>query len=151
MQELAGVDRQRLNDPLATYPGELKGRLAMAIPLVLDFDGYIIAKVQGTDFKAITPRAQMVLDRLQIQRPDAAILMAGTSLWPMPQMLCHEGIALIDGVIAYRGDLETCRQLAMDQRRVLQERKRQQVLASPDSLGDDELSMGESDLDEWAG
>ncbi|MFM9110504.1 MAG: hypothetical protein ACKOPN_07950 [Prochlorococcaceae cyanobacterium] len=149
VEELAGIERERLMDPLGTYPGELKNRIAMALPLAVDFDAYLIAKLPGADFEAMNARAQRILELFQQERPQAGLLVAGTFLWPFPQQVCREGIALIDGQIAYRGDLEECRRLALAQRELLQDRKRQSMLTSAAGLDRGGGTLADDDGDAW--
>ncbi len=132
IQALSGLDRDRLHDPLSTYSGGQKTRLAMAIPLALRFDLYPVAKLPGIDVATPSPEAEVLLDRLQGELADAALLLAGNDLWEVAQVVCHEGVVLINGRIAYRGDLEVCRLMVQEQRERLRQEQRLALLAASD-------------------
>ncbi|MFN5194456.1 MAG: hypothetical protein ACK5E6_08525 [Cyanobacteriota bacterium] len=150
IEEFSGIDRQRLQDPLSSFNGDLKTRLAMAIPLALEFDLYPIVKLPGMDVVTPSSRGRLLLDRLTNELADAALLVAANDLWDFSQAVCHEGLVLIGGCIVYRGDLEVCREMISEERLRLREQQRQAMLAAADAVmsgSDRDFSASENDLE----
>ena len=151
IEALSGIDRERLHDPLSTYNGGQKTRLAMAIPLALRFDLYPVAKLPGIRMAPPSAEAEVLLDRLEGELADAALLLAGNDLWDVAQVVCHEGLVLMHGRIAYRGDLEVCRLMVQEERDRLRQEQRLALLAAADgAVGDSDGDANSSDAnDSW--
>jgi capsular polysaccharide transport system ATP-binding protein len=129
IEGLSGITRERLHDPLSTYSGGQKTKLAMAIALTLRFDLYPIAKLPGIDLSTPSPQAQIFLDRFEGELAKAGLLLAGNDLWSVAESMCREGIVLMNGTITYRGDLEVCRMMVQEERERQREEQRQALLA----------------------
>jgi ABC-type polysaccharide/polyol phosphate transport system ATPase subunit len=151
VEALSGIDRKRLHDPLSSFSGGQKTRLAMAIALALRFDLYPIAKLPGIDVMMPSSQGAILLERLHGDLKDAALLIAGNDLWPVAETLCQEGLVLVNGSIIFRGDLEVCRLMVQEERERLREEERQALLAGNglSAAEDQSAENGDEEIEDW--
>jgi ABC-type polysaccharide/polyol phosphate transport system ATPase subunit len=151
IQELAQVHDAVFHEPLSSWPGAQKEALKLAVSLAFEFDVLSVGKISNWDFRAIHPHAARIRELFEQRIEGRTLVMAAPGQNKLAIEYCDEGLVLLDGALAYRGDPEVCLELVKEEtQRLKLERKArvnarvQQLLRQNQAAADDD---GEEEAD----
>ncbi|MFM7548115.1 MAG: hypothetical protein ACKO8I_04425 [Cyanobacteriota bacterium] len=122
IQELTGVDDEVFYRPLGDWPGQLKDALKLALPLAFQFDVVAVGKIgSGWDHRDALPHSMLIRKHFERLIDGRTLLISAQGQSSLALDYCDQGLAIVNGELAYRGDPEVCLQL------VREERKRQRL------------------------
>jgi ABC-type polysaccharide/polyol phosphate transport system ATPase subunit len=123
IQSLAGVTDEVFHQPLGDWPGELRDSLKLAVSLAFDFDVITVGRItSGWNHRSILPLSVRIRDCFERRIEGRTLLISANGQTDLALDYCDEGLAIVDGELAYRGDPEVCLQL------VKEESKRQKAV-----------------------
>lgn len=140
IRELAGVDEIMFHKPLADWPSALRDLLKLVMPLAFEFDVVVVGRTTGWNHRAIHPNSVFIRKYFEQRIEGRTLIVSGNAQSNLAIDYCHDGIALIDGKILYRGDPEVCMQMAKEESKRLRERRRESVATL---VGSEELDASE--------
>ncbi len=123
IQGLTGVGDDVFHQPIGDWPGQLRDALKLAIPLAFDFDVIIVGKIgSGWNHRSELPLSARIRQSFERCIDGRTLLISASGQSDLAVDYCDEGLAFVNGGLAYRGDPEVCRLL------VREESKRQKML-----------------------
>ena len=96
------------DEPLKSYNKTMLSRFYLAIPLVFDFDVYIIPQQNPLKANTLSEKNLRLQKALKDQTFGKSLLMTNNDFSFLGQF-CNEGIVLNQGSIAYSGSFSDCR------------------------------------------
>jgi ABC-type polysaccharide/polyol phosphate transport system ATPase subunit len=153
IQELAQVPDAVFHEPLSGWVGAQKEALKLAVSLAFEFDVLSVGKISNWDFRAIHPQAVRIRELFEQRIDGRTLVMAAPGQNKLALEYCDEGVVLLDGALAYRGDPEVCLELVKEETQRLKNERRarvnarvQQLLRQNQADNDDEESEEGADV-----
>lgn len=153
IQELVQVSDAVFHAPLSGWPSTQKDLLKLAVSLAFEFDVLIVGKISNWDFRAIHPHAVRIRELFEQRIEGRTLVMAAPGQNKLATEYCDEGVVLLDGALAYRGDPEVCMELVKEETQRLKQERRarvnarvQQLVSDNQGNAEDEESVGEGDV-----
>jgi len=146
IQELAGLDEAMLHAPLTDWPAMNKACLKLAVSLAFEFDVVTVGRINCWDHRAIHPRAARIREHFEQRIAGRTLIVSASGQSNLAIDYCDEGLALVNGKLAYRGDPEVCLEMVKEESRRQKQDRRQRVNKRiADLLGDDDLDESGDD------
>ena len=146
IRELSGLTDQLFHKPLSDLPTAMKDALKLAVSMVFDFDVLAVSRLKGWDHRSIDPQAVRIRKCFEQRIHGRTLVMSANGQNMLALDYCYEGLALVNGKLAYRGDPEVCLQLVKEESKRLKAERRERlrrrlatiIAARDDSSDDDE-------------
>jgi ABC-type polysaccharide/polyol phosphate transport system ATPase subunit len=129
IQELSGVPDDLFYNPMSNWPSHAKDALKLAVSLAFEFDVVMVGRVNIWDHLSVHPRAAKIRRVFEDRIAGRTMVMCGNGQSPLALDFCDEGLALVDGSLAYRGDPEVCLELVREESKKQKRKRRARVNA----------------------
>ncbi len=128
IQELAGVASDMFYRPISDWPGGLRDSLKLAVSLAFEFDVIAVGKIGGVwNHRSVLPAQALIRQHFE-RRIDGRTLVVSANGQPNLALdYCDEGLAIVKGRLAYRGDPEVCFQLVKEESKRQKMRRQERV------------------------
>lgn len=149
IQELIGADNPTFHEPISSWKPPMRKLMELAIPLVFEFDVTLVGKINYWNHRASHP-ASLRLRKLFEQRIDGrSLIVAAPGQHNLAMDYCDQGIVIIDGKYAYRGDTEVCLELIEEHSQFKRAQRRQAADEIINRLLQGSDESDESQLDDF--
>ena len=129
IQELACLPDVVFHKPISTWEGSQKNLLKLAVSLAFEFDVLAVGKINAWDFRSVEPESLRIRELFERRIEGRTMVMAAAGQNKLALEYCDEGLALVDGVLVYRGDPEVCLQLVKEESQRQKNERRDRVNA----------------------
>lgn len=153
IQELTGADDLTFHEPLASWRTPMRKNLELAVSLAFEFDVTLVGKISGWDHRALHPASVRIRQLFEQRIEGRTLLVAAPGQNRLALDYCDEGLVILDGRVAYRGDPEVCLLMVKEETQRLKYERRQRVNARISRLvadaDPDDFDVEESDLEDF--
>jgi ABC-type polysaccharide/polyol phosphate transport system ATPase subunit len=123
IQELTGLTDEVFHQPIGAWSSQLRDSLKLAVSLAFEFDVMAVGKISsGWNHRSVLPLPARIRQCFEQRIDGSTLLISANGQSDLALDYCDEGLAIVGGGLAYRGDPEVCLQL------VREESKRQKTL-----------------------
>ncbi|MCP9927997.1 hypothetical protein [Cyanobium sp. CH-040] len=129
IQELTGADDRTFHEPLSSWRVPMRKSLELAVSLAFEFDVTLVGKISGWDHRAVHPASVRIRDLFERRIDGRTLLIAAPGQNRLALDYCDEGMVILDGRLAYRGDPEVCQLMVKEETQRLKAERRQRVNA----------------------
>jgi ABC-type polysaccharide/polyol phosphate transport system ATPase subunit len=150
IQKLTGVDDDTLHQPLGDWPSSLRDALKLAVSLAFDFDVITVGRISsGWDHRCVLPLSTRIRDCFERRIDGRTLLVSANGQSNLALDYCDEGLAIVNGELAYRGDPDICLQLVREESKRQRSLRRERVdKRKAKAMGVDTSEDGPSTTDE---
>lgn len=128
IQDLSGVDDELFHQPLGDWPGPMRDALKLAVSLAFDFDVITVGRISsGWNHRSVLPLSVRLRDCFERRIEGRTLLISANGQTDLALDYCDEGLAIVNGALAYRGDPEVCLQLVKEEARQQRMQRRERV------------------------
>lgn len=151
IQELTELDDATFHEPMAVWQGQMRKALELAVSLAFEFDVMAVGKINNWDHQAIHPRSVRIRELFEQRIDGRTLVMAAPGQNKFALDFCDEGLAIVEGMLLYRGDPEICLELVKEESQRLKFERRQRVNARVARLLEDDADENDPDDDGQGG
>jgi ABC-type polysaccharide/polyol phosphate transport system ATPase subunit len=127
IQEIVRVDDTVFHKPIGDWPSSLKDLFKLAVSLAFDFDVITVGRINCWDHRALHPHAVRIRKLFEQRIDGRTLIVSANGQNSFAIDYCDEGLAIVNGDLAYRGDPEVCLELVKEESRRQKQERRQRV------------------------
>ena len=127
IQELSGVDNLLYHKPFGEWPSAQKDALKLAVSLAFEFDVVAVGRITGWNHRAIHPQSVRIRNCFEQRIDGRTMILCASGQHNLAMDYCDEGLVLVNGEIAYRGDPEVCIELVKEESKRQKQERRERV------------------------
>jgi ABC-type polysaccharide/polyol phosphate transport system ATPase subunit len=129
IQDLTGVDDVTFHQPIGVWKASTRKSLELAISLAFNFDVILVGKIGGWDHRSLHPSSLRIREVFEQRIDGRTLVVAAPGQNRLALDYCDEGLVILDGRLAYRGDTEVCLEMVKEESQRQKAERRQQVSA----------------------
>lgn len=150
IQELIGADDATFHRPMTAWTAPMRKLMELAVPLVFEFDVTVVGKINNWNHRAVHPASVRIRELFEQRIDGRSLVVAAPGQHKLALDFCDEGLVILDGHVAYRGDVEVCIELVKEENQRQKYERRQRVNKRIARLLDSTDDFDEEELDDEA-
>lgn len=127
IQEISWVDEETFHLPLSEWSPVQRDNLKLAVGLAFSFDVIMVGKISTWNHKALHPNSIRIRKAFEALIDGRSLVIAANGQYNFAMDYCTEGIAIVDGYVAYHGDPEVCLELVREESKRQKQRRKERI------------------------